>query len=488
VLVARPSGGTELATGRSEELAAAPPEHPALFSTLPVTREERVWDFFGFSWVMIGLAVATWAFLIGGEVVEFLGLQAGIAAMVVGNAIGVGLVVASVLGNTKYGLEHFSLVRAVFGRQGVKPLIYIVNFLVTVGWSGILAVMFGRAGVNIVNQVAGTAYHGDHFLVALFGLAALFATWVVVVKGPVALKSFNRVAAPGLAVVIVLMLVFLLGGNRWSELTAIQPLNPVGAPVLNFILVVEFSIAGGLSWWPAQGNLSRLATTQRSALWASVVGLFVVTILAQTVGLMAALVHGSSDPTTWMIPLTGAGFGILILTWIGFANITTMSVQAYQVSVAMRQESVTWLSRMSWPLLVAIFLGLSALFLIKPSAVYDNFFRFLYWISLVYAPIIGIVLVDYFVLRRQTLDLRAIFSQRIGDPYDFWGGWNMAAFIALGFGVGVYLSLLNPVSLWHSAPFPYMTASVPSLLTGGLVHLVLTRLWVKRSGRGGYRR
>jgi NCS1 family nucleobase:cation symporter-1 len=476
-----------MATDVQEEFVAAPSEKDALFGTIPVTREERVWGFFDFSWVMIGLAIATWAFLIGGDVVYFLGLKAGIAAMVVGNAIGVGVVVVSVLGDTKYGLEHFSLVRAVFGRHGIKPLIYIVNFLVCIGWSGILAVMFGRAAVNIVNQLADTSYDGDHFLVALFGLVALFSAWLVVVKGPVALKWFNRIAAPGLSVVIVVMLFFLFRDNSWSDFTAIEPLEPFGDPLLDFVMVVEFSIAGGLSWWPAQGNLSRLATTQRSAMWATIVGLFVVTVIAQTVGLMAALVYEDSDPTTWMIPLTGAGFGVLILIWIGFANITTMSVQAYQVCVAMRQESVKWLSNMSWPLLVGIFLGLSALLLIKPSAVYDNFFQFLYWISLAYAPIIGIVIVDYFMLRHQTLDLRAIFSHRKGDPYDFWGGWNIAAFIALGAGIGVYLLLLNPVSLWYSAPFPFVTASVPSLLTGAIVYLVLTQLWVKRVGKGGYR-
>ncbi len=453
---------------------------------MPVHRDERVWGFFDFSWVMIGLAIATWAFLVGGEVVDFLGLKAGIAAMVVGNAIGVGLVVASVLGDTKYGLEHFSLVRAVFGRHGVKPLIYLVNFLVCVGWSGILAVMFGRAAVNILNELAGTAYGGDHLFVALFGLAALVAAWVVVVKGPVTLRRLNRIAAPGLTVVIVVMLVFLFQGNRWSDLVAIEPLAPPENPLLSFMLVVEFSIAGGLSWWPAQGNLSRLATTQRSALWASVAGLFVVTILAQTVGLMAALVYGTSDPTSWMIPLTGAGVGILILLWIGFANVTTLSVQAYQVCVAMRQESVRWISGMPWPLLVGLFLGLSALFLIRPSAVYDNFFQFLYWISLTYAPVVGIVLVDYFLLRRQTLNLRALFSERPGDPYDFWKGWNLAAWLAVGVGVGVYLWLLDPVSLRTAPAFPYMTASVPSLLAAALVYLLLTRTWVTRSGRGGY--
>jgi nucleobase:cation symporter-1, NCS1 family len=477
-----------MATDVQEEFVAAPSEKDALFGTVPVNRGERVWGFFDFSWVMIGLAIATWAFLIGGDVVYFLGLKAGIAAMVLGNAIGVGVVVVSVLGDTKYGLEHFSLVRAVFGRHGIKPLIYIVNFLVCIGWSGILAVMFGRAGVNVVNQLADTSYDGDHFLVALFGLVALFAAWLVVVKGPVALKWFNRIAAPGLSVVIVVMLFFLFRDNSWSDFTAIEPLEPFGDPLLDFVMVVEFSIAGGLSWWPAQGNLSRLARTQRSAMWATIVGLFVVTIIAQTVGLMAALVYEDADPTSWMIPLTGAGFGIIILLWIGFANITTMSVQAYQVCVAMRQESVKFLSNMSWPLLVGIFLALSALLLIKPSAVYDNFFQFLYWISVAYAPIIGIVLVDYFLLRRQTLDLRAIFSHRKGDPYDFWGGWNIAAFIGVAVGSAVYILLLNPVTLEQYVPgFEYMTASVPALVSGGLVYLILTQVWVKRLGKGGYK-
>ncbi len=474
-----------MATELQDEFAEIS-ENDALFGTIPVNRGDRVWGFFDFSWVMIGLAIATWAFLIGGDVVYFLGLKAGIAAMVIGNAIGVAVVVVSVLGDTKYGLEHFSLLRAVFGRHGVKPLIYILNFLVVIGWSGILAVMFGRAAVNVVNELADTSYDGDHFLVALFGLVALFCSWLIVVRGPVALKWFNRIAAPGLSVVIVVMLFFLFRDNSWSDFTAIEPLEPFGDPLLDFVMVVEFSIAGGLSWWPAQGNLCRLATTQRSALWATVVGLFVVTLIAQTVGLMAALVYEDSDPTSWMIPLTGAGFGVLILIWIAFANITTMSVQAYQTCVAMRQEGVKFLAGMSWPLLVGIFLGLSALLLIKPSAVYDNFFQFLYWISLVYAPVIGIVIVDYFILRRQALDLWAIFSRRKGDPYDFWGGWNVAAYVALAAGVAVYLLLLNPVSLWYSAPFPYMTASVPSLLTGAVVYLVVTQVWVKRVGKGGY--
>ena len=346
--------------------------------------------------------------------------------------------------------------------------------------------MFGRSAVNIVNELAGTKYGGDSALVAAFGVVSLVVSWVVVTRGPVALKWFNRVAAPGLTAVVIVMYVYLFKDNSWADFTAIKPLEPFGDPLLDFMMVVEFSIAGGVSWWPAQGNLSRLATTQRGAAWATIAGLFVVTLVAQTVGLMAALRYGDADPTSWMIPLTGAGVGILILVWIGLANITTMSVQAYQVCVAMRQESVRWLSTMSWDLLVGIFLGLSALLLIKPSAVYDNFFQFLYWIGVSYTPVIGIMLADYFLLRRQAVDRVALFDDRPGSPYDFWRGWNLAAYIALGAGVGTYLALLNPVSLWYSAPFKDLTAIVPSLVVGMVVYLLLTKVWVQPAGEGGY--
>jgi nucleobase:cation symporter-1, NCS1 family len=50
----------------------------------------------------------------------------------------------------------------------------------------------------------------------------------------------------------------------------------------------------------------------------------------------------------------------------------------------------------------------------------------------------------------------------------------------------VYLWLLDPVSLRTAPAFPYMTASVPSLLAAALVYLLLTRTWVTSSGRGGY--
>ena len=66
-------------------------DREAQFGVLPVLPKERVWGFFDFTWVNIGLAIATWAFLIGGSMSFFVGIKAGIAAAVIGNAISVGL-------------------------------------------------------------------------------------------------------------------------------------------------------------------------------------------------------------------------------------------------------------------------------------------------------------------------------------------------------------------------------------------------------------
>ena len=474
-------------TEQASEEFAEQTSKEALLATVPVAAKERVWGFWDFTWVMTGLAIATWAFLIGGDVVYFLGLKAGIAAMVLGNAIGVFFVVISVLGNTKYGLEHFTLIRSVFGRHGIKPLIYILNFLVCIGWTGVLSVMFGRAAVHVINHLAGTEYGGDYFLVGLFGFLALVVSWVVVVKGPVALKWFNRFAAPLLTIVLVIMYYYVFKETSWSEMTAIQPLEPIGVKQVDFMMVVEFSLAGAVSWWPAQGNLSRLATTQRSAAWAGLVGLLVVTRLAQPVGFMAALTFQDPDPTAWMIPLAGTVLGIVILLFIAFANITTISVQAYQVCVAMRQEGVKYLSTMRWDVLITIFLGLAVFLLIKPSLIYDHFFQFLYWIGLGYAPPIGMICVDYFIFRRQQLDVRAIFDARRGSPYDFWRGWNIAAYIAFGIGVGTFAALMNPITLWYSAPFPYTSATMASMVVSMVAYFLLTRFWAMRVGKGGYR-
>src|SRR5690606_18514240 len=47
-------------------------------------------------------------------------------------------------------------------------------------------------------------------------------------------------------------------------------------------------------------------------------------------------------------------------------------------------------------------------------------------------PLAGIMLVDYFILRRTRLDVPALFSEH--GPYAYRNGWNIAAVVALLLG------------------------------------------------------
>jgi NCS1 family nucleobase:cation symporter-1 len=98
------------------------------------------------------------------------------------------------------------------------------------------------------------------------------------------------------------------------------------------------------------------------------------------------------------------------------------------------------------------------------------------------APLCGIQIVDYYVLRKRHIDIRAIY----GGGYRFWGGFNPAAVVAMALGFVVYTYLLNPWTYASRWPYQYLTASLPTSLASALAYWLLTRSVVMPAGRGGY--
>ncbi|SFV27586.1 purine-cytosine permease family protein [Hyphomicrobium facile] len=458
------------------------------FGTLPVLKEERQLGLLDHSWVNIGIAVATWAFLLGGTTAMFVGARDGIAAIIIGNVIGVAIVSVSVcLGTSKYGVEQFTFARSVFGRAGVLMLVCIFLAIYGVGWSSVLAIMFGRAISEVTNSTAGTTIGPNDLGVTAFAIIAIAVSWVLLWKGPTAVKWLNRIVGPGKLALCAGILILLFAEKSWSAIAAAAPLQPFDDPSTNFMVAVEINLAASFGWWPILGNIARFTKTPRAALWPNITGIFAAAVVGEVIGLLAALSLGNFDPTAWMIPLGGMTIGVIALLFIGLANITAIVSIFYGMCLAMRQAGGRRFENIPWGVLTGALFIPVIIVSFFPAQIYDNFFVFLAWTALGFAPLSGVTAVDYILLRRGQVNSRDLYRDEPGTDYAFWGGVNWIAFIALIVGGLVYYALFNPLSLTaHNALFNVISASVPSCIAAGLVHYVLTKSLLRPGGRGGY--
>ena len=172
-----------------------------------------------------------------------------------------------------------------------------------------------------------------------------------------------------------------------------------------------------MSWWPYLGNLARLTRSERVATWPNLIGIFGAAVLGEIVGLLAAVALGNSDPTIWMAQIGGVFVGVVALGFVAFANITSMANILYTSLIGLRQVGTAGLRAIRWEMLAFLFCVVPLLLVIFTPGVYDGFFKFLVWTSALNSALAGIGIADYFVLRRQRLDLRALHSPATNTAY-----------------------------------------------------------------------
>ena len=467
--------------------AEASPERDAMADCLPLTVADRQWGFLDFVWVQSGMAIATWAFLFGGVTALFVGFADGLWTMLVGNIIGaVVMMMASAMMTCRWGTEHFVMQRAIYGALGVLVLAVGLIAPFILGWTTILAVMFGRAAVQAANAMTGSALAPDAGVSIAIAVAALALGWLIVSRGDRALRRLNRIVAPGLIVMSAVLLGTIFTRHDLAEILAAAPIDPAPDRATNLMLAIELNIAAGAGWWCAVGNIARGARTQRAATWGSFVGLVPVAVLAQMVGLTAALVMGDSDPTVWMLPIVGPLAGGVLLAFLAFANLTSMASFVFSGAQTFTQHLGARVQRLGWSGLTGAMFGLcAALVVVTAGGLYDGFFVFVAWTQAVLISAIGVVIADYHLLRRGRVDLAALYDGA-GGPYRFWGGVNPAALAALGAGIATYAALFDPYALTGGAAFTALSASMPALVVALALHWLLSRLVVIPAGRGGY--
>ncbi len=437
----------------------------SLFGRMPLLLEEREYDFRGAHATCFAFAVATWCFMIGGYAAALVGAVQGMVCLIAGALVGTFLTsMAPALACQRYGLEQIDYCKTAFGQRGSKIILvfYVIN---QVGWTGLILVMFGN---GIRNILRGIGFSPGVWVVGAGVALGLWLTYLLVTRGVHLLNVSNGFIAPGLVIMTIVMFAMLLHTHGWHEIAAARPLRPLGDPWLNYMIVFEWSVASGLSWWGGIGFLARNTRTRRNVVYPEVIQLGLGMALVCCVSLFSSLVVKTDDPTEWMIPIGGALMGVLTLVFVTIANISTTAVQIFTCGLALRHIGA--LRTRPWRHLVIWSIVPCLPFVLWPEQLYARGNAYLAYNGTMFAPIAGILFADLIVLRRGRLNVWAIFDDDPEAEYHYSGGFHWPALASVLLGQVIYLVLFNPLSLEAHPWFRFATASLPACIVPGLVY------------------
>jgi nucleobase:cation symporter-1, NCS1 family len=364
-----------VSTASSVAPSQPPGTDAALEESLPLTRASRQWSFIDVVCVKSGLAIATWAFLFGGATAQLVGFWDGLFAIFVGNAIGVILLLLGViLPSAKWGTEFYVHQRSVYGPRGALIFFFIVAAIPVIGWAALLATMTGKAVAEIARSTFPPLPIGGEVLATIVSLVVLFTVWRLVVRGSRGVRWLNLLAAPLLILLCVWLMGAIFSKVTFAEIVAAPPVKPPRDHLTNIMLAIELNVAAGLGWFSLAANLGRFATTQRAAVWGSFVGYVLVNGLAFIVGLTSALVLGSADPVTWMVPIVGVFGGAVLLLILVLANLTSLVSMVHGNSQSVLQILGPRAQALGWAGLTGlIVLGAAIIVVVATDALYDRF-------------------------------------------------------------------------------------------------------------------
>lgn len=452
-------------------------------SAWPLLPAERTWGGWKLGISLATAAAATWCYIIGEYVGYYLNFREGFAALFAGSMIGMLIVaLAAVPVAMRFGVDSVASSKPQFGSRGwVIPA--AMQFVSIVGWNSLLLIFFAKSTTQLLRGLGVIGEESGGMLVSATVLLASGLVFLFLLKGS---AGVDRVAKILVAHVFIGMwMLYILVTQRWDDLSNAVPAYASTEPLWNYTTGVEIGIVSLLSWWPYIGAMVRMAPNGRTAALPIMVGMGAPVPILSAIGIAGILVLQVSDPSEWMRTVGGPVYGVIALIFVAAANLGTAVAGVYSSSIGLRHFPA--LQHLHWPTLLLISIlpvGVVGLFI--PDLFFANFGTFLAFIGLGFAPLCGIQITDYYLLRGRRVDVRGLFEGGPSSTYAYWGGFNPASIVGMAAGVGTYLYLLNPITYASNSPYEFLTASLPSMVAAGVAFAIVTLVVNKPAGKGGY--
>lgn len=320
----------------------------------------------GLIWFGAGVSIAE---IITGTYLAPLGFKTGIIAIILGHIIGcVMLFLAGLIGG-QTGKSSMETAAISFGKKG-SSFFAVMNVLQLVGWTGIM--------IYDASLSAETIFSAGAKLLALI-IGGLIIVWILV--GMKTLEKINVVAMLSLFVLTIVLCVQIMKNAGAAVIGASDAMTFGGA--------VELAVAMPLSWYPVISDYTRYAEKPFAATLVSTITYGLVSSWMFIIGMGAAIFTETSDVAQIMVK---AGLGIAGLIIVVFSTVTTTFLDAFSAGVS--SVSVYGKINEKHGAVVATVIGTVGACLINM----DDITNFLYLIGSVFAPMIAVLIADYFIL------------------------------------------------------------------------------------------
>jgi nucleobase:cation symporter-1, NCS1 family len=430
----------------------------------PIPRAERHWTTYNFAALWVGMAhnIPSWT-LASGLVALGMDWKQAVLTIALGNVIVLLPMLLTGHAGPKYGIPFPVLARASFGVRGAN-LPALVRAAVACAWFGIQTWIGGQGIFFLLGRLLPDWWQTAHVVYGhpwtqWLSFVVFWAVEIAIIaRGMETLRRFENWAAP-------FVLVGALALLAWMAVRAggFGPLLDQPSRLgwgHHFWKVFFPSLMGMIGFWATLSlnipDFTRFGKGQRAQVWGQTLGLpttmtaFALLSVLVTSGSQAVYHQPVWDPVQLAAKIDNVGGTLFALLTVLVATIS-VNIAANVVSPAYDLANLA-------PRLISFRTG--ALItggvgvVIFPWKLLESPEMYIYtWLGFVgglLGTVAGILIADYWVLRRTRLEVDELY--RSHSRYWYTGGWNWRAVTA--FAVGGVLAVGGSYSTHGSGPFP----------------------------------
>ena len=449
-------------TPLNNQLDATTEEH---YATEEVPMSQRNIGFFDMVAIWVGANSNNASWYVGGTV----------AGMAFAGAIGVTLIsnpiaylILALVGymGFKVGTSTMALTRPAFGIKG-SLLPTVLNTMVFLGWAVVNTFIAVISMSFILKDLFGWAAYGEPGSKGPMILGIVFMSLLNLLAVSLGRNSIKIVERIGIVLVLILGVWITVVVLNTHPLSAILDWKAPPESVVPVGKAVDIMAAFSLAWVLGIAEFTRYTRTARTATVAPLVGAYVSLLWFAFIGIIAtigaALSTGvynpdNSDPSSIVTNL-GLGSFALILIVVACVTTNVVNLMAAGISITNVTKKVKPLHSIWMVTVLAGFLMLVPLYL---ASFLDTFMGFLDYIGMVLSALLGILVADYFIVKKRSYDVREF--EKVGGAYWFYKGVNLKAVAVWALGVVFFLSVSNSGLLNNSVGAVYPTILFTAVL------------------------